>query len=59
MITVSFRPETSTEVFGSAQHFDQLKFRYTNRIEEYSEITVQDIINNKVQYNIDSFIEIE
>ena len=59
MITVSFRPETSTEVFGSAQHFDQLKFRYTNRIEEYSEITVQDIINNKVQYNIDSFVEIE
>jgi len=59
MIVKSYKPETNIVTIGPGSHFDQLKFSYANAVDQYSEYTVEDVINNKVKYNIDSFIEIE
>jgi hypothetical protein len=58
MVVVSFRPGTPDTVLGPQDHFELLKFRYTNGIDQYSQYTVQDVINKNVKYNIDSVIEI-
>jgi len=58
IVVVSFKPGTPETILGSQDHFELLKFRYTNGIDQYSQYTVQDVINKNVKYNIDSVIEI-
>jgi len=58
MVVISFKDERPLTTLGSQDHWDLLKFRYTDPISQFNQFTVQDVINKKVKYNIDSVIEI-
>lgn len=57
-IVKSYKHEDSLNVLGAANHWETLKFKYTDPVSQIGDFTVQDVINNKVKYNIDSVIEI-
>jgi len=59
MVVKSYKQETSINSLGSRDHWETLKFKYTDSIGQFNNYTVEDVINNKVIYNIDSVIEIE
>jgi hypothetical protein len=58
MVVISFKDERPLTTLGPQDHWDLLKFRYTDPISQFNQFTVQDVINKKVKYNIDSVIEI-
>jgi hypothetical protein len=59
MVVVSFKQEAPSLTLGAADHYDHLKFRYSaTPIANLGEYTVQDVINKRVKYNINSVIEI-
>ena len=57
-IVKSYKHENTLNVLGAANHWETLKFKYTDPVSQIGDFTVQDVINNKVKYNIDSVIEI-
>ena len=58
LIVKSYKPQTNIEVISSGDNWETLKFKYTDPVSQIGNFTVQDIINKKVKYNIDSVIEI-
>lgn len=59
MIVKSYKYEPTINSVGPQEYFDSLKFNYTNGINQYSSITIEDVINKRVKYNIDSVIDID
>lgn len=57
-IVKSYKHQDSLNVLGAANHWETLKFKYTDPVSQFGNFTVQDVINNKIKYNIDSVIEI-
>ena len=57
-IVKSYKHEDTLNVLGAANHWETLKFKYTDPVSQFGNFTVQDVINNKIKYNIDSVIEI-
>ena len=58
MIVKSYKPESNINIISGGDNWDTLKFKYTDPISQIGNFTVEDVINNKVKYNIDSVIEI-
>ena len=58
MIVKSYKPESNINIISGGDNWDTLKFKYTDPISQFSNFTVEDVINNKVKYTIDSVIEI-
>lgn len=58
MIVKSYKPQTNINIMSGGDNWETLKFKYTDPISQFNNFTVQDVINNKVKYNIDSVIEI-
>ena len=57
-IVKSYKHEDTLNVLGAENHWETLKFKYTDPVSQIGDFTIQDVINNKVKYNIDSVIEI-
>ena len=57
-IVKSYKQETNINIISSGDNWDTLKFKYTDPVSQIGNFTVQDVINNKIKYNIDSVIEI-
>jgi hypothetical protein len=58
MIVKSYKPETNINIISGGENWDYLKFKYTDPVSQIGNFTVEDVINNKIKYNIDSVIEI-
>ena len=58
MVVKSYKPETNINIMSGGDNWDLLKFKYTDPISQIGNFTVEDVINNKIKYNIESVIEI-
>ena len=57
-IVKSYKQETNIDVISGGDNWDTLKFKYTDPVSQIGNFTVEDVINKKIKYNIDSVIEI-
>ena len=57
-IVKSYKQETNINIMSSGDNWELLKFKYTDPISQIGNFTIQDVINRKIKYNIDSVIEI-
>jgi hypothetical protein len=58
MVVKSYKPQTNINVISGGENWEYLKFKYTDSVSQIGNFTIQDVINNKIKYNIDSVIEI-
>lgn len=58
MVVKSYKPQTNINIISGGDNWEYLKFKYTDPVSQIGNFTVQDVINNKIKYNIDSVIEI-
>jgi hypothetical protein len=57
-IVKSYKPQTNINIISGGDNWETLKFKYTDPVSQIGNFTVEDVINNKIKYNIDSVIEI-
>jgi hypothetical protein len=57
LVTKEYAQAVQTNPFGSAEWFDKIKFLYGTPIQEFAEYTFQDVINKRINININSTIE--
>ena len=57
-IVKSYKQETNIDVISGGDNWETLKFKYTDPVSQIGNFTVEDVINKKIKYNIDSVIEI-
>ena len=58
MVVKSYKPQTNINIMSGGDNWDTLKLKYTDPISQIGNFTVEDVINNRIKYNIDSVIEI-
>ena len=57
-IVKSYKPQTNINIISGGENWNTLKFKYTDPVSQIGNFTVEDVINNRIKYNIDSVIEI-
>lgn len=57
-IVKSYKQETNIDVISGGDNWETLKFKYTDPVSQIGNFTIEDVINKKIKYNIDSVIEI-